>query len=71
MFRGLLIGAWLCSSGCAYYVVQMKVSEDPGGPDYVILKNGDQKVYDCLSRPDGERWDPTCVKVKLQAQPPK
>ncbi|HMV69079.1 MAG TPA: hypothetical protein PKA64_19690 [Myxococcota bacterium] len=63
---GLVIA--VLSSGCASYMVQMKVSAEDGGPDYVIMRvNGNaEKVFDCLSRPDGVNWDPTCVKVKFQ-----
>lgn len=66
---GLILA--VLSSGCASYMVQMKLSDDEGGPDYVIMKiNGNgEKVYDCESRPNGTDWDPTCVKVKFQNNP--
>lgn len=64
----LLLAASTSLSGCATYMVQMKLSDDANGADYVIMKtNGDrEKVFDCLSRPNGTDWDPTCVKVKFK-----
>lgn len=69
LFLSLLCAGSL--SGCASYMVQMRVSSDDAGPDYVIMRlNGStEKVFDCYSRPNGQDWDPTCVKVKFQTQP--
>jgi hypothetical protein len=35
---------------------------------YVVVKQtaaGQMVVYDCLSRPDGKEWEPTCKRVDL------
>ena len=30
---------------------------------YIVI-NDDGKVFDCMSRPDGENWEPTCIAVE-------
>jgi hypothetical protein len=62
------------TTGCIRtYVVNM--DEQPGGitGHYVVTQtrmNGNMKVYDCLSKPDGERWNPTCVRADLLLEAP-
>ena len=53
--------------GCAAYIVQMRLTSDTAGPDYVLLRDDGERIYDCYSKPNGTDWDPTCVKVKLKA----
>jgi hypothetical protein len=54
-------------TGCARVAVYMKQTNEPGGPDYVIVKIKANKdvVYDCVSEPEGPR-DPTCIKAKYR-----
>ncbi len=60
--------ASLVLGGCATFALYMPAKE--GGPDYVIVKTlgNNEKVYDCYSNPNGDVWDPTCVKVKFRQQ---
>lgn len=61
-------------TGCIRtYVVNM--DEQPGGVTghYVLAQTrmtGNMKIYDCLSKPDGVTWNPTCVKAELRNEPP-
>lgn len=70
--RPFLFGSLLLTAGCMKsYVVNM--SDPDMDAHYVLVQTGVQgasKVYDCLSRPDGRNWDPTCVKAKMMAGPP-
>jgi hypothetical protein len=57
------------SAGCnrAYTVtVSPQASQST---NYVIVrtgKGGSEKVFDCRSYPDGQTYDPTCVRVKIK-----
>jgi hypothetical protein len=72
--RVALWGMWALG-GCAYtvQVVDVRDAGEIAGPDYVIVKiqGGGEKVYDCYSKPNGETWDPVCVQVELNHEPPK
>ena len=61
----------LVLAGCMHsYVLSMS---DPNvDAHYVLVQSGagTQKVYDCLSRPDGQTWNPTCVKADMRSEAP-
>lgn len=64
----------MTTTGCAkQYVVAMRQSGVETGPDYILVqqRNGDhQHVYDCYSKPDGDVWNPTCVRVDFRDEAP-
>ena len=70
--RLLLLASLLLVTGCAKsYIVN--ISDPDKDAHYVLVQTGVQgssKVYDCMARPDGKTWDPTCVKAKMLADPP-
>ncbi len=48
----------------------LTVSATEAGPEdahYVIVRG--QKVYDCMSMPDGSTWEPMCVAVQWREEP--
>lgn len=48
----------------------MLVHTTEAGPEdahYVIVRG--QRVYDCMSMPDGSTWDPMCVAVQWREEP--
>lgn len=55
-------------TGCAMRTYVVEMSEPTDNAHYVIVESGpgSQKVYDCLSRPDGKTWQPTCVKADMR-----
>lgn len=65
----------MTTTGCAkQYVVAMRQSGVESGPDYILVQaHGPadrQRVYDCYSKPDGDVWNPTCVRVDLRDEAP-
>lgn len=61
-----LIAGSMVLAGCATFTLYMPEREE--GPDYVIVKTigSTEKVFDCYSAPNGEVWDPTCVRVRFR-----
>lgn len=70
--RILLAVLPLSLAGCLKtYVVEM--SDPAADAHYVLVQSsasGNSKVYDCLARPNGKDWDPTCVRAKMVSAPP-
>lgn len=58
--------------GCVKQQLQVSIDDQPSGETghYVLLvtKRDNMRVYDCLSRPDGHSWNPTCVKADLRSE---
>ena len=56
-------------SGCARVMVYMKQTNEPGGPDYGIvkIKANNDVAFDCVSAPAGERA-PTCTRVGFEGK---
>lgn len=53
-------------------VVHMGV-QPPEDAHYIVVRSvmgGTMVVYDCLSKPDGKTWEPTCVKAEVRSNPP-
>lgn len=74
MSRLFRIAALAVLSACApkSYVVNMGV-QPPEDAHYVVVRSvmgGTMVVYDCLSKPDGQTWEPTCVKAEVRSNPP-
>lgn len=70
----LLLPALVLLSACApkSYLVTMG-AQPPEDAHYVVVRSvmgGSMVVYDCLSKPDGQRWEPTCVKAEVRSSPP-
>jgi len=63
----------LLAGGCAkQYSVTMGF-QPPAEAHYVVIQakpSGAMKVYDCLSSPDGNNWDPTCVRADMRENAP-
>lgn len=71
MHRLVLLSPLLLAGCFKTYVVEMSDPEQDA--HYVVIQSaasGNSKVYDCLARPDGKNWDPTCVKAKMLSGPP-
>ncbi|MFZ5480581.1 MAG: hypothetical protein ACOZNI_27710 [Myxococcota bacterium] len=55
---------------CATHVTSVTVFGEPTLTDahYLIL-DADGLAYDCITRPDGEKHEPTCVRVDFRGEP--
>ena len=59
----------LVLSGCAYKYNIVTGPDQEHVEHYLMVRtagNGTVKIYDCLSRPDGSTWDPTCQRVEMK-----
>jgi hypothetical protein len=56
--------------GCAVHTTSVTVLGEPTLSDaHYIIQDADGYAYDCKSQPDGERWEPTCVRVRFSGAP--
>lgn len=62
----------LCSlSGCMRAYTVTMGPQPPETAHYVLVQtrgSGRMFVYDCLSKPDGEHWNPTCVRADMRSE---
>jgi hypothetical protein len=68
-----MIAALLLVSCTKLYTVHMG-AQPPEDAHYILVRTnstGNMLVYDCLSKPDGESWEPTCVKADMRSVPPE
>jgi hypothetical protein len=64
--RTLIIFA-ISLSGCSSYRVYLHDKETKTNHFILIEKmSGDERCYDCYSRPDSVNWNPVCKDVKFQ-----
>ena len=62
--------AALSLSGCMRAYTITMGPQPSADAHYVVVKtkwNGKMKVFDCMSQPDGNAWEPTCRQVKMQS----
>jgi hypothetical protein len=55
--------------GCAKTYDVIAAPQQDNMEHYVVVqytKAGGMKLWDCRELPDGERWDPTCVRVQMK-----
>lgn len=65
----MLIFALLLGCG-AVRTQTVTVLGDPTLSDaHYIIQDADGFAYDCKSQPDGEKWEPTCVRVRFAGAP--
>ena len=67
---GCVASALAFNVGCAkqYEVITAPMQDNV--EHYVMIqytRTGGMKMWDCREKPDGERWDPTCVKVQMKS----
>ncbi len=67
---GLLFSITLVAlTGCAKQYDIVTAPEQASMGHYVLVqatKAGGMKLWDCQQMPDGQSWDPTCVRVRMQ-----
>jgi len=67
----LLLAALAASSTACRQNYTVSMGEQPSATaHYVIVKTnwrGKMRVFDCMSQPTQEKWDPTCKQVKMQS----
>lgn len=75
MSRPLWIATLAMLSACAPKSYQVNMgAQPPEDAHYVVVRSvmgGSMVVYDCLSKPDGTTWEPTCVKADVRSSPPE
>lgn len=70
MRRPLLLALPLLLGGCGRAYTVTMGPQPSVDAHYVVVKtrwNGKMRVFDCMSRPEGEEWTPTCKQVKMQS----
>lgn len=63
-----ILAASIPSAGCLRAYTVTMGDQPSAQAHYVVVKQtaaGQMVVYDCLSRPDGKVWEPTCKRVDL------
>lgn len=68
MFRLLMLLSMAGLAGCMH-TYAVAVSEPSPNAHYVLIQSGasgKQKVYDCMSMPDGSTYDPMCTRVRFR-----
>ena len=55
----------LLSLACAPKIGNIETLFGDAEDGHYLVVSDEGEVFDCLSRPDGQRWDPTCVLVEF------
>lgn len=62
----------LVGTACAKQQLAVSMDDQPSGEAghfvLIVTKRDNMRVYDCLSRPDGSAWNPTCVRADLKGE---
>ena len=55
----------LLSLACSPKVAGIQTLYGSALDGHYLVTSDDGEVFDCLSRPDGTRWDPECILVEF------
>ncbi|MES2643036.1 MAG: hypothetical protein V4850_26375 [Myxococcota bacterium] len=55
----------LLSLACAPKITGITTLYGDASDGHYLVVSDEGEVFDCLSRPDGTRWDPECILVEF------
>lgn len=60
----MMLPLWLLMA-CSPKVTGIQTLSGDLTDGHYLVTSDDGEVFDCLSRPDGTRWDPVCILVEF------